>query len=308
MKSLHFLQAKLNRVQSRAIRSLLIALSLSLVIAQATTQVSALSSSVPTVSHVSYALKAHPPIISSNGSVKNMANTSAGSGDCEYGSCYYWATMADYGITATGASDSITQAQPVVGSQDYHSLAELAVESADGQQIVEIGWLVAPGINQDSLTHLFVYHWVDGESTCYNGCGFVPTSTKYTAGGLVKINTVGTYSIKYASSKWILTYDGTELGYFPESLWGGTFTKIGLVQTFGEVASSSATTPDTQMGNGVLGSKPKSAIISNFNLIGTKNTRILDYSADQAPAVYAIGNYKASCKLSCSMSFGGPGY
>jgi hypothetical protein len=297
MKLLHFL------------RVLLFGLSLSLVVAQTVnTQASALTSNVPTVAHVSYTAKAHPPVILANGSVENMANSSPGSGYCEYGSCYYWATMADYGITTKGASVSITQDQPIVGPQDYHSLAELAVESADGQQIVEIGWLVAPGINQDSLTHLFVYHWVNGGGSCYNGCGFVPTTTKYTAGGLVKVNTIGTYSIKYSSSKWILTYDGTELGYFPESLWGGTFTKVGIVQAFGEVASSSATTPYSQMGNGILGTNPKAAAISKFNLIGTKNTRLLDYAAEQAPAIYTIGNYKASCKLSCGMSFGGPGY
>ncbi len=271
-------------------------------------QILALSKPVPSEIHTSYVPKIHPPVIVSKTGYASSESTPSGSGDCEYGSCYYWATMADYGVSAAGASISMTQAHPKVGAKDYHSLAELAVESADGQQIVEIGWLVAPAINGDSLTHLFVYHWVNGEGSCYNGCGFVPTSTKYTAGGLVKVNTVGTYSIQFSNNNWVLTYNGTELGYFPESLWGGSFTSVSLVQAFGEVASSSSTKPLTQMGNGILGTKTKSAVISKFNLIGTKNTNTLSYIAAQAPSVYKIGNYKASCVLSCSMNYGGPGY
>jgi hypothetical protein len=309
MKFIQFLQTISNWTQNYAFRILLIVLVIALLGAQTVTnQASALSRYAPTVTNVSYSPNELPPVITTGVKANNMANTTGGSGYCEYGACYYWATMADYGITAAGASVSITQAQPKVGPNDLHSLAELAVESYNGQQVVEIGWLVAPGINQDSLTHLFVYHWVNGAETCYNGCGFVPTTTTYTAGGLVKVNTVGTYSIHYGNSKWIIRYDGVELGYFPESIWGGTFTKTSLVQTFGEVASSSATTPLTQMGNGLFGTKTNSARISNFNLIGTKNTRLLDYSADQAPAVYTIGHYNSSCKLSCGMNFGGPGY
>ena len=57
---------------------------------------------------------------------------------------------------------------------DFHSLAELAVLSSDGQQIVEVGWTVDRGLNGDDDPHLFVFHWVDGVGTCYNGCGFVP--------------------------------------------------------------------------------------------------------------------------------------
>lgn len=309
MKFIHSVQNISKQLHSYAFRSVLFISLLALVGAQSvTTQALAITSSVPKAANVSYAIKAHPPVIPTGSRAKILANSTNGNGGCEYGACYYWATMADYGISAAGASVSITQAQPKVGSQDYHSLTELAIESADGQQVVEIGWLVAPGINQDSLTHLFVYHWVNGAESCYNGCGFVQTSTTYKAGGLIKINTVGTYSIHYNSGKWILKYNGSQLGYFPESLWGGSFTKAGIVQAFGEVASSSATTPLTQMGNGILGTKSGSAVISKFNLIGTQNTQTLYYAADQAPSVYTIGSYNTACKLSCSMHYGGPGY
>jgi hypothetical protein len=251
--------------------------------------------------HVSYAPKGHPPVI-------EAGRVTTNSGTCEDGACYYWATMADSGFTATGASISITQNHPKVATQDYHSLAELAVESSDGRQIVEIGWIVAPDVNGDSRTHLFVYHWVNGSGSCYNGCGFVSTSTKYTPGGLVKVGTVGTYAIHYSTGKWMLTYDGVKLGYFPESLWSGQFKSIGLVQAFGEVASSSATRPRSQMGNGVEGTSSKAADLTKFSLIGANTTPTLSYSTIGAPAVYKIGHYTPTCTASCQMAFGGPGY
>lgn len=258
--------------------------------------------------HASYALKVHPPVIGTNNTAQNTSATAPGNGYCQYGTCYYWNTMGDDGFAAAGASASLSQPQPVVGANDSHSLAELAVESANQQQIIEIGWIVAPNVNGDSLTHLFVYHWVNNESTCYNGCGFVSTSTSNPAGSLVAVKTLGTYAIQYSNKKWVLTYNGTELGYFPESIWGGTFTKVGMVQAFGEVASSSATKPQTQMGNDSLGTSSKSAYISDFDLINSNSHPTLWYSDVQAPAVYKIGLYNNTCTTSCTMHYGGPGY
>ena len=258
------------------------------------------------VEHVSYAPKGEPNF-GAPGSAQG-SQAIQGHGLCWYGACYYYAAMVQDNITATGASVSFTQAQPTVDSKDYHSLTELAIESANHQQIVEIGWIVAPSANGDSLPHLFVYHWVNGHQTCYNGCGFVPLSTTYSAGGLVKVGAVGTYGIQYTNSEWLLSYNGSALGYFPESIWGGTFSELGEVQVFGEVASPSATAPETQMGNGKLGTAAKSAVISRLTYTGRLTPHTLSYGAPQAPGIYTMGKYNAACETSCGMSFGGPGY
>lgn len=284
---------------------LVIAVSLSLF---TSSPAAAIAQPTPAVMSTTSIPKEDPPTSHAAMGTMDAVNTPSAAGVCANGFCYYWATMIDSGFTATGASATITQAKPIVNAHDYHSLAELAVESADDQQIIEIGWIVAPDVNHDSLAHLFVYHWVNGQSTCYNGCGFVATSTKVTAGSLVKTNTTGTYAIKYSKSEWILTYNGAELGYFPESLWGGAFTSAGAVQAFGEVVSSSATSPKTQMGNGIIGTSTKAARISAFTLMGANVKPRLIYSADQAPSVYKIGNYSTTCTSSCTMTFGGPGY
>ena len=219
--------------------------------------------------------------------------------------CFYYVD-GEQAAVATGASVSITQADPAVGPNDQHALAEMAIESADGQQIVEVGWIVAEGVNGDSLPHLFTYHWVKGGATCYNlGCGFVPSSgAKVPTGGKVMIDKTGTFKMAYAKGRWVVTYDGSEVGYFPESLWtnaGVRFTKAALVQVFGEVAGSEITDPTTQMGNGTFGSTPASAVFNAFTLLGSSTKPNL-YVYDTAPTWYDFGQ-----PSKVGFHFGGPG-
>ena len=278
------------------------------VVLQATMSLSVAAQSQLMTTNVSYAPKGRPPLTPGQGQNRVMMSAPSSNGYCQGGVCYYENNMVAYGFTATGATVKLTQAKPTVSSRDYHSLVELAVESADDQQIVEFGWIVAPDVNGDSLPHLFVYHWVNGQSTCYNGCGFVPTSLTYKAGGLIKENSVGTYTINYVGNKWVIYYNGTELGYFPESLWKGSFTSTQAVQAFGEIASPSTTKPLSQMGNGVVGTSAKSATMSGFSVIGSNEAPTLIYDDVQAPAVYKMGRYNTACTNECGMGFGGPGY
>lgn len=99
------------------------------------------------------------------------------------------------GVTATGAAVSITQNQPKVAAEDYHSLAELAVESTDQNQIVEIGWIVAQDVNGDSLTHLFVYHWVNG-----NGGANTSSTLSYDTLGAPAVYKTGHYNAACTTS------------------------------------------------------------------------------------------------------------
>jgi hypothetical protein len=152
--------------------------------------------------------------------------------------------------TVDGVAAQLTVAKPTVADADWHSLAEIAVQSADGQQVVEVGWTVDRNTNGDSDTHLFVYHWVNGKPTCYNACDFVPYSgATVKAGATLAVDVTKPFGIQYSSGNWWIAYDSEWIGSFPDKIWGGTFTKGGIVQVFGEVAASS-TKPCTQMGNG----------------------------------------------------------
>jgi hypothetical protein len=217
---------------------------------------------------------------------------------------FYYAGASQY-VIAAGASATWTQAQPSVPEQtgiENHSLIEMSAQSKDGQQIVEVGWVVDKTMNGDDLPHLFVYHWVDRQTSCYNGCGFVQVSSSITPGQAITAGTTGSYSIKYSSNAWNIYYNGNLVGYYPESLWGGSFTQLGLVQVFGEVAlNNNSTTHCIQMGNGLAGTNSNSARISNFSLIGSGTAAAL------VPYQTADSSYSYGFATSTGLNIGGPG-
>lgn len=202
-------------------------------------------------------------------------------------------------VAADGASVTLDQQTPKLAAGDYHSLAELAVQSADGKQIVEIGWTVDRGLNGDATPHLFSFHWVDGNGTCYNGCGFVHTGGP-TPGDKVTSGQRGSYQIAHRDGQWQLSYNGTEIGYYPDSLWNGGYTKAGLIQAFGEVAWG-ASPVCTAMGNGTYGHADGSATISDFALVNGAAAAGLSVAATD-PSLYDSGAATAT-----SFRFGGPG-
>ena len=201
---------------------------------------------------------------------------------------------------ADGALVQIDQEQPRVGPAD-HSLMELAVESLDTHQIVEVGWTVDPGLNGDALPHLFVFHWVNGAPTCYNGCGFVQVSSAVHPGGTVRPGESQSYAIAHADGKWWVEYAGTWFGYFPDSLWNGAYTKAGFSQPFGEVATKGPNSC-TMMGNGIYGTQPGSATVSRFNLVNPAVPVPALEPLVTDPAHYNQGNLS-----SAAFRLGGPG-
>jgi len=219
------------------------------------------------------------------------------------GNNYYYAGDRQF-VTATGVSATLSQAEPAVGQSpgtENHSLIELAVESSDGTQAIEIGWIVDQVLNGDSLPHLFVYHWVNGGTSCYNTCGFMQIGG-VAPGSALTINTTGIFAISYFSGAWNLSYNGSPIGYFPESLWSGNFTQIGFIQVFGEVEiSPSSTTQCIQMGNGIAGNTSGSATISNLTLTGSSSAAAFSPYAT-VPSTYSYGSASAN-----GVSIGGPG-
>jgi hypothetical protein len=168
---------------------------------------------------------------------------------------------------------------PVYG---YHTLAELAAikNTANGRQIVEIGWTVDSLLNGDDDPHMFVYHWVNGQETCYNGCGFV-RYTGLLASPLGPGDTLPTsvakkfiIQINALDGSWWVGYDNKWVGYFPAAEWTGaspaaSFTATDEVQAFGEVATST-NSPCTDMGSGDQGGSGSPATyIGSTTLIST---------------------------------------
>jgi hypothetical protein len=225
---------------------------------------------------------------------------------------YLYAAAGFYG-PADGASAAATVNNPALRAGDFHTLFEIAVQSADARQIVEVGWTV-DRVYGDGAPHLFVYHWVDGAPTCYDGCGFVTTSNTVRPGMRLPLSTKPVpFSIRREGSAWAVTYGGSSLtgpiriGYFPDALWGGRFKKAGLIQVFGEVAAAS-TTSCTDMGNGLAAANPGAASAGSLRKI----TRGLGYDIETPASISwtVVSNrslYDLVQPSSSSFRYGGPG-
>jgi hypothetical protein len=204
---------------------------------------------------------------------------------------------------ADGSNMFTTVSRPALATADFHSLGEMAVQSADGRNIVEVGWTVDRSLFGNVDPHLFVFHWVNGVPACYNGCGFVPVSNaaSVTAGmTLPSGNSTPQFTIQHFQGNWWIGYGGVFFGFFPDALWSGAYTKAGLTQWFGEVAANSAT-PCTDMGNGLFSSSPSSSTAVAINFIGGPAANI-SLNTITNPALYT-----ATRTSSNSVRFGGPG-
>jgi hypothetical protein len=167
---------------------------------------------------------------------------------------------------------------------DSHSLAEIAVQSADRRQIVEVGWTVSRLLNGDENPRLFVYHWVDGAGTCYNGCGWVQASaTRFPGMRLAYDGTASQYMIQFREGNWWIGYQGEWIGYFPALLWNGIFTQSGVIQWFGELASTPSTTlPLSSIGNYYQGTS------GNSNTAQMTQVSLFDNAGGLQPAVLSL--------------------
>lgn len=219
---------------------------------------------------------------------------------CYFGSCYDYVS-GQQSSDVTGASVEMMQADPEIDpTYNGHSLQELALQDSGQQSTVEIGWTVDQGLNGDTAPHLFVYHWVNGAGTCYNGCGFVQVSATTKPGMTVTAGQSAEFGITYYQGNWWVSYNNEQIGYFPGSLWNGTYTSAQLISAFGEVAESGSPSC-TDMGNGLFGSQSGSSWISDYTLQGTSDAPSLSLN-DTTPADYAHGQSSPT-----SYHLGGPG-
>lgn len=207
-------------------------------------------------------------------------------------------------VTTEGAAVSMSQARPHMDENNgIHSLMELAVESADRQQIVEVGWTVepAPTPEGNTLPRLFVSHWVNGVRPCpvINDCDFVWTA-KEARGKVVDVTKMGRYAIEHTIQGWQVSHNGKSLGYFEDRLWPeNSFTTAGLVQVFGEVVATSRNTC-TAMGNGKFPDDSGAAKFLGFQLIPASTPAALSLwvTDSRLYGAYQSGN---------ELRIGGPG-
>lgn len=189
------------------------------------------------------------------------------------GSCYFYGGGRQT-VSTDASTINFSVEQPTCTTYCSHSLAENAVESADGQQVVEWGWTVdTVGVNgaDHVKPHLFAFRWVNGVPGVYNGSGYVngvgslcPAGMDISADVSVASANTFNFAIQHLNGAWWLAYKTNWCGAFPDAVWTGatppvTFTQAGLVQIFGEVAVTDNAPTGVKMGSGVLGATGPSA-------------------------------------------------
>jgi hypothetical protein len=222
---------------------------------------------------------------------------------CEFGACYDW-VFGRQAVNTQGASVTSLVADPQVNPNhpNEHSLQELSIQNSTQTSTVEVGWIVSKGLNGDSLPHLFIFHWINGNPTCYNGCGYVQTSTTLKPGDALTAGSTINFGMQLINGNWEVLINGSEIGYFPGSEWSGTFTQGQLITAFGEVALDSNDAPScTQMGNGQFGTSSTSSWLGNYQLQGGSAAPSLGVTAT-SPANYDQGSVTAT-----GYHLGGPG-
>jgi hypothetical protein len=228
-----------------------------------------------------------------------------------YGSCYYYGTAYQY-LTADGGGMTFGIESPLnfEGDDGGHSIDEIAVE-ASGSSLtdVEMGWSVSFSQWSDTNPHLFVYHWIDGAETCYNTCAWNQYSGTYYPGmSLSPLVGKPVYmGWVHADGAWWAWFNDQWLGYISDSQWSGAFTQAGLIQWYGEIASSNGVPPRSQMGNGLF---PQSTAAASMTTMcgADASTWVCSYGDQQAtsatdPTFYDILNQSSYG----AARYGGPG-
>ncbi|CAL4980668.1 unnamed protein product [Urochloa decumbens] len=238
----------------------------------------------------------------------------------EYGVAYGTGDNEYFGTKMT-----INVWQPTPQSGDF-SLAQLWISAGSyGNQdlnTIEVGWQVYPAMYGDGSTRLFIYWTRDAynRTGCYNlGCsGFVQTDTRFTIGGsLSPVSTYGgtQYELDILVWKdpnthnWWLQVGGTNVGYWPSSIFTRLATSASSVEWGGEVYSPSMTTP---MGSGHFPEEGfgKASYIRTIQVVDSSNQLKSPNGVGLIagnPNFYNVKSGVSSDSWGTYIFFGGPG-
>lgn len=234
---------------------------------------------------------------------------------------YFYAGGVQTGIspTVTSATSILTVGNPYINNTyDYHTLAEMAVQSTDSHNTVEIGWTKDQDLYGDLKPRLFSFCWV-ASNPCgpYNGGGYVdnPAESTFAAGmdvtSYIGAATAPVFGIVHDSGNWWVSFDGHYLGYYPDSIWTGHSPTVaawnaGRASYFGEVAGGSATPcadmaaaptslPTSTSGPGSLGNMGYSTGTSTIPKVSFSYSGQYDATYKQTaagpPPVYSVRSF-----------------
>jgi hypothetical protein len=167
--------------------------------------------------------------------------------------------------TTQGAAGDFLVKQPFLATNDLHSLISLRLLSDDARSAIEVGYTVDRGMNGDATPHLLIRATVNRMVQC-NGCGFVDAGGSIRPGSPASVGFSYFLKVQHESGGWSVLLTGSRIGSFPDSLFGGTFTRTHSVEWVGEVLAGSSI-PCTEMGSGAYPPSPDAASISSISYV-----------------------------------------
>ncbi|TKW02168.1 hypothetical protein SEVIR_8G228000v4 [Setaria viridis] len=211
---------------------------------------------------------------------------------------------------------SLTQLWTVAGSYANNDL-----------NTIEVGWQVYQNFYGDNNPRLFIYWTRDAYRTtgCYNlGCsGFVQTNNQIAVGGTLSPQSVyggSQYEICILvwkdpnTGNWWLQVGGTNVGYWPSSIFTHLENSASNVQWGGEVCSSSAGQTSTDMGSGHFPGEGfgKASYIRNIQVVDSSNYLIQASGlgfiiSSTSPSCYNVQSGTSSNDWGTYIFYGGPG-
>ncbi|CAO2150401.1 unnamed protein product [Urochloa humidicola] len=217
-------------------------------------------------------------------------------------------------VTESPQDFNLTQLWIVAGSYNNNDL-----------NTIETGWQVYQNFYGDNNPRLFIYWTRDAYKTtgCYNlRCpGFVQTNNQIAIGGVISPQSVyggSQYEIDFlvwkdpGSGNWWLQLGGTNVGYWPSSIFTYLANSASYVQWGGEVYPSENYQTSTQMGSGHFPSEGfgKASYIRSIQTVDSSNyLRSANGLGliNPAPTCYNVQSGTSSNDWGTYIFYGGPG-
>jgi hypothetical protein len=232
--------------------------------------------------------------------------------------CYYHVTSYQTGISGTGVSAYMTQNNPKLDSTGVFSASIINIANYSHLlNGLQYGWMKATWLGDKPV--IFVEFW-NNSKACQNygdfkggfsnSCGYVQVDKKYHVGMYLrnwdtKSGDLARFSIEYDDrdgGKWWILYDNIKMGYYPESLWNGTFRRGDYFAYWGEVVTGKQSL--TEMGNGLPANNTRSAKIIRQQYKSLSGRWV---SADTHKTATNPDHYTVYPLGKDGMRYGGPG-
>jgi hypothetical protein len=206
-----------------------------------------------------------------------------------------------------GLSTGIQVGNPSISAPGgTHSLGQIAAGGGTNgvEYTVELGWHRDEGFGAGSRLFTYInkdHYKSNGEvgGDCYN-CITPQEGSPYTLNQVLEVGHTYQFTVEHSGGAWWFAVGPSWIGHENDSFWSGNFKSSKWLIMYGEVYDT--TGPNSQMGNGIIGTTAGSLIMNNpylykekgelFTTGGHKNQEKDPYPSD-LPA-YSVGLYSTN--------------